>query len=238
MTNKNGVMLKIAGIKTLVKHLMPVRDLHKISYVGVHDPEGNTTVEMPYTYFVKLLQAYQDGNTRLEGMAGLCTYGDIPVRFLRPGACGALITAKVGSAEKIIGQFTGVKPMHCAYVFPAVTVEEWNHVVARTDESINAAVPAIKATCMVPSTARKGVTVHTPLKFVDKVMRPKNAEHFFEGGLSTIASLPATHLPIDQKCKKKPVMGFMFGEMYDVLKYPIMNKADIERKCAHVWRDV
>ena len=122
--------------------------------------------------------------------------------------------------------------MHCAYVFPAVTVEEWNRVVAITEESMSAAVPEVKAKYMVPSTVRKRVTVHTPLTFIDKVMRPKDAEHFFEGGLSTIASLPASHLPIDQKCKKKPVMGFMFGEMYDVLKYPIINKADIERKCA------
>ena len=43
-------------------------------------------------------------------MAGLCTYGDIPVRFLRPGACGAIITAKVGSAEKIIGQVLELSP--------------------------------------------------------------------------------------------------------------------------------
>ena len=69
----------------------------------MHDPEGPTTVDMPYNYYVQVPQAYHDGQTRVEGMAGLCTYGDITVRFLRPGACGAIITTKIGSAEKIIG---------------------------------------------------------------------------------------------------------------------------------------
>ena len=107
VVNKDGVLARVPCINSLVKHLLPVSELDKITYVGVHDPDSPTTVEMPYTYYVWLPQAYHDGQTRVEGMAGLCTYGDIPVRILQPGACGAIITTRIGSAEKISGQFTG-----------------------------------------------------------------------------------------------------------------------------------
>ena len=232
VVNAHGAITKVPGVKILVKQLLPVSELHKVDYVGVHDPEGNITVEMPYKYFVKLPQAYHDGNTRMEGLAGLCTYRDIPVRFLRPGACGALITAKGGSAETLIGQCTGVKPMQRAYVFPAVAVEEWNRVVAITEQSMASVIPEIRSKYMAPQTARCGTMVDTPVKFTDKVMHPKDAEHAFNGGLTTIVSVPAYHLPFDQKCNKKPVMNFHFSDMYGVLKYPVMNKKDIEDKCA------
>ena len=150
VVNETGTLKKTNGIKSLVKHLLSVSELHKIKYVGVHDPDGNTTGEVPYKYYVKLPQAYHDGNTHIEGMAGLCTYGDMPVRFLCPGACGAIITTKIGSAEKIVGKCTGVKLMHRAYVFPAVMVGEWNRVVAVTEESMSSLIPEIKANYLVP----------------------------------------------------------------------------------------
>ena len=102
-------------------------------------------METSYKYHLKLPQAYHDGDTRVEGMAGLCTYGGIPVSFLWPGACGAIITAKIGSAEKISGQFTGMKPMQWAYVFPTITTEEWNRVASITEESMSLGVNEIKA---------------------------------------------------------------------------------------------
>ena len=52
------------------------------------------------------------------------------------------------------------------------------------------------------------------------------------GGLTTIASVLSNWSPIDQRCVKKPVMNFHFSPMYDVLKYPVMQKEDIEAKCA------
>ena len=226
-----GVLVRVPGIKRLVKHLLPVSDLDKVTYVGVHDPDGQTTVEMLYTYYVRLPQVYCDGQTRVEGMAGLCTYGDIPVRFLRPGACGAIITSKIGSAEKIIGHFTGIKPMYRAFVFPAITVEEWNRVVNSLDTSMSSLVPEIKASYMVPKTSRKTIPVYTPVKCMDKIGRKSDAEHMFTGGVTTIASMPSTCLPIDQKCGKQPIMNLHFSDMYGVLKYPVMSKQDIETKC-------
>ena len=190
VANANGIMVRVPGVKSLVKHLLPVSDLDKIKYVGVHDPEGPTTVEMPYKYYVRLPQAYHDGQTRVEGMAGLCTYGDIPVRCLRPGACGAILTTRLGSAEKIIGQFTGIKPMYRVYVFPAVTVEEWNRVVATLDEAMSSFSPEIKANYMVPKTLCGSTTVYTPVKFMDKVGKRSEAEHHFTGGITTITLVP------------------------------------------------
>ena len=171
ITTDAGSVDRVPGIKSLIKHLLPVSTLSTIGHVGIHDPDGNVTVEMPYKYHLKLPKAYHDGDTHVEGMAGLYTYGDVPIRFMRPGASGAIITAKIGSAEKIIGQFTGVKPMQRAYVFPAITIEEWNRVVAVTEESMAIDVPEIRAKYMVLRTARKGTTVYIPTKFVDKVMR-------------------------------------------------------------------
>ena len=231
VVNKDGVLARVPGIKSLVKHVLPVSELDKIMYVGVHDPEGPTTVEMPYKYYVRLPQAYHDGQTRVEGMAGFCTYGDIPVHFLRPGACGASITTRIGSAEKISGQVTGIKPMYRAYVFPAITVEEWNRVGNTLDTSMSSLVPEIKATYMVPKSSRNSTTVYTPTRFMDKLEKRSDAEHQFEGGITTIASVPGNCLPIDQKCGKQPVMNLHFADLYGVQKYPVMNKSDIERKC-------
>ena len=61
--NPAGVLARVPDVKSLVKHVLPVSDLDKISYVGVHDPEGQTTVEMPYKYYVRLPQVYCDGQT-------------------------------------------------------------------------------------------------------------------------------------------------------------------------------
>ena len=203
---------KIPGIKSLIKYLLSVSKLSQICQVGIHDPEGLVTVENPYKYHLKLPQAYHDGDTRVEGMAGLCTYEDVPVSFMRPGACGAIITAKIGSAEKIIGQVTGVKPMQRSYVFLAVTIEEWNRVVAVTEETMAQDITEIRANYMVPRTARKATTIYTPSKFVDKIIRPRDAKHQLTGGLNTSASLPSNCLPIDQHCSKKPVMISMLPE--------------------------
>ena len=182
VVNSEGVLERVTGVTSLVKHLLPVSELDKISYVGVHDTEEQTTVEMPYKYYVRLPQVYCDGQTRVEGMAGLCTYGDIPVRFLRPGACGAIITTKIGSAEKSVGQFTGIKPMYRAYVFPAVTVEEWNRVVNTLDTSLSSIVPELKAKYMVPKSSRNSTAVYTPVRFMDKIGKRSEAEHKFTGG--------------------------------------------------------
>ena len=80
--------------------------------------------------------------------------------------------------------------------------------------------------------SQNGTTVVMPVKFTDIVMQKKHAEHCCEGSLTTLPSLPGNHLPIDQKCNKKLVMQFHFGDMYGVLKYQGMNKPDIEKKCA------
>ena len=123
-------------------------------------------------------------------MAGLCTYVDVPSSFIRPSACGAIITAKVGSTKKIIDHFTGIQPMQRAYVFPAITVEEWNRVVTITEETMAADITDITANYFVPTTAHMGTTVYTPSRFIDKVMRPREAEHQVTGGLTTVAGLP------------------------------------------------
>ena len=232
VVNPAGVLARVPGVKSLLTHLLPVSELDKISYVGVHDPEGQTTVEMPYKYYVRLPQVYCDGQTRVEGMAGLCTYGDIPVRFLRPGAFGGIITTKIGSAEKIVGQFTGITPMYRAYVFPAVTVEEWNRVVATLDTSMSSMVPEIKAKYMLPKSSRKSTPVYTLTKCMDMLGKRSDADHTFTGGITTIASLPGNCLPIDHQCGKQPVMTLQISELYGVQKYPVMNKQDIERKCS------
>ena len=229
--NTTGSVDRVPGSKSLIRHLLPVSELPEVNYVGVHDPDGNVTVEMPYKYYLKLPQAYHDGDTCVEGMAGLCSYGDVAVRFMRPGACGAIITAKIGSAEKLIGQFTGVKPMQRAYVFPAVTIEEWNHVVAVTEETMSIEINEMRANYVVPNTARKGTTVYVPLKVVDKGIRPKEAEHHLTGGLTTITSVPTNHLLIDQCCAKKPALNIHFSDMYGVLKYPVMHNEEKEKKC-------
>ena len=119
-----------------------------------------------------------------------------------------------------------------AYVFPAVIIEEWNLAVATMEESMLIEINGILANYMVPTLARGGTTVYVPSKFVDKVMRPKEAEHQLSGGSTTIASIPGNHLPIDQHCGKKPVMTFHFSDMYGVLKYPVKHKEDIEEKCS------
>ena len=230
VVNAEGVLVRVPGVKSLVKHLLPVSELDKNSYVGVHDPEGQTTVEMPYKYYVRLPQVYCDGQTHVEGMAGLCMYGDIPVRFLRPGACGAIITTKIGSAEKIVGQFTGIKPMYRAYVFPVVTVEEWNRVVKTLHTSMSSIVPEIKAKYMVPKSSRNATAVYTPVRFMDRIEKLSEADRTFTGDITTIALVPGNCLPIDQTCNKQPVMNFQFSELYGVQKYPVMNKQDIERK--------
>ena len=65
---------------------------------------------------------------------------------------------------------------------------------------------------------------------MDKIGKRSEAEHDFKGGITTIASVPSNCLPIDQKCGKKPVKGMHFSELYGVLKYPVMDKKDIEMK--------
>ena len=114
-----------------------------------------------------------------------------------------------------------VTPVHHAYVLPAVTV------VAITNQNMEYVTDQVTANYLTPNSMCNGKVVFTPHKFMHVMHRPKDAEHHFSGGLTTIASLPRNKLPSDQKCNKHPVETFQFK------KYTVMNKEDNERKCSN-----